>query len=445
MAAALAGFSLMLVTVHTASAVDVTYQVDMSEQIAQGNFNPANGDTVFVAGNFATTGGGTWLQTATDGSTNYILHPSGTNANLYIGTFNITNAVGTYENHQFVMNPGGNFGNLMWETAVGNRFFQVPATATNLPAVYWNDIAPGSTVVTPVTFRVDMSVQTTLGNFHPDQGDLVFVAGDWNWSATGTPMTQTATNADIWTATVDLTNVIGTTVNYKFLYIPFVGNTTWEKNDVGPGGIQNRQFAFPASVTNLPVVYFNNVTNTSSQISVPVTFQVNMAVQDALGTFDPGSDDVAVSGDASLNNWDPSVSPLTQTATNPDLYVGTYNVTAAVGAAVSYKFVVNGGVGGLAWEANNVGPGGAQDRQLVQTNVTATLAPVFWNNVNNLGSLSLSNSTGQAAVKWTAGPKIRLQSSTNLAQGWADVPETQGSNSATVNISGQTYFRLIGP
>ena len=64
---------IFVLSAITASAsIQVTYNVNMSVQRQLDNFNPANGDTVFVSGDFATTNG-VWLQTATDGSTNYIL------------------------------------------------------------------------------------------------------------------------------------------------------------------------------------------------------------------------------------------------------------------------------------------------------------------------------------------------------------------------------------
>ena len=350
----LATLGLVLGLAGTGSATQVTYQVDMSVQMALGNFNPAT-DTVFISGDFSNPN---WQQSATDGSTNYMLSPSGGDPNIYVGTFNIVNGVGSFENHQFVINPGGTFNNLQWESGVGNRFFQVPATDTNLPVVYWNNVTNASSmVVSPVTFQVDMSAQTTLGAFHPEYGDLVFVAGDWDWTTTGSPLSQDLNDTNLWVGTFDLTNTPGTTINYKFLVIPYIGSITWEKDGVGPGGARNRQFAFPATATNLPVAYFNNVTNVSSLIVVPVTFQVDMAVQDALGLFVPGFDSVSVAGDVSLNNWVANASVLSQSLTNPDLYVGTFPVTNSPGTAVSYKYVINGG---SRWENNMVGPGGDQ-------------------------------------------------------------------------------------
>lgn len=436
----LAALGLVFGLVGTARAIQVTYQVDMSVQMALGNFNPAS-DTVFISGNFSSPN---WQQSATDGSTNYILAPSSGDANIYVGTFNIVNSVDSSESHQFVINPGGNFSNLQWETGVGDRSFRVPATDTNLPVVFWNNVTNASSiVVNPVTFRVDMSVQTTLGAFHPENGDLVFVAGDWNWTATGSPLSPDVSDTNIWLGTFNLTNTPGTTINYKFLFIPYVGNTTWEKDGVGPGGARNRQFAFPNAATNLPVAYFNNVTNASSLIVVPVTFQVNMAVQDALGLFDPSIDGVTVAGDVSLNNWVANASPLLPSASNPDLYVGTFDVTNSIGSAVSYKFVINGG---SRWENNMVGPNGAQNRQFLMPNAATNLPHVYFDNTNNLGNLAISNISGdQATLTWIPGPKIWLQNSTDLAKGWLDVANTQGSNSATLNLTSPMYFRLTGP
>ncbi len=443
--------AIFTLSAFTAAAdIQVTYNVDMSVQEQLGNFNPANGDTVFVSGNFATTNG-VWLQTATDGSTNYILTlvPGTTN---YTGTFTITNGVGTEENHQFVINPGGNFaGTLIWEPNViggPNRYFPVPAVNTNLPLVFFNDVSNANQLVTiPVTFSVDMSVQSALGNFD-EANDIVLVSGDFNGFTANSATVMTDNGANVWSATFDVTNSIGATENYKFLFLPFSGNpsSVWEVDGVGPNGANNRQFVLPDTATNLPIAYFNNLTNANSLVSIPVTFQVNLGVKDALGTFTPGVDTVTVSGDISLNDWSATSYPLTNTVANPDLYTGTYNVANTVGATTSYKFVVDGG-SGLGWEANNVGPGGAQNRQLVVPNSATNLPMVYWNNIGDLGKLSVSNNAGNAVLKWTAGTRVRLQSSTSLTSGsgWQDVPNTQGSNSASININGKQFFRLTGP
>lgn len=424
----------------TASAsIQVTYNVDMSVQTKLGNFNPANGDTVFVSGNLTTTNGA-WLQTATDGSTNYILTlvPGTTN---YTGTFTVTNEVGTFEDHQFVMNPGGNFSGLIWEpNVVGgpNRFFPVPNVNTNLPLVFFNDVSNANqVVVTPVTFSVDMSVQNTIGNFNESAGDIVLVAGDFNGFTANSATLMTDNGHNVWTATCNVTNTVGATENYKFLFIPFSGvpASVWEVDGLGPAGAQNRQFALTSLATNIPVAYFNNVTNPPSYANV--TFSVNMAVQHARGTFTPGTDSISVAGNP-LNNWTTGAFILTQSPTNADLYVGTFSVTN-VGSTTSFKYVDNNtGIGNGGWETT--------PNRTTMVPVSGTNLPVvFWNNVTNLGNLSLSNNAGTAVLKWTGGTYVGLQSSTSASGGWGNVPNTQGSNSASISVTGHQFFRLNGP
>jgi hypothetical protein len=438
---------ILLVSTLAASAVNVGYYVDMSVQTALGNFTPGNGDTVFVSGNFATTNG-VWLQTATDGSTNYILSPTGTNANVYTGTFNITNAPGTFENHQFVINPGGNFlGTLIWEPGIiggGNRFFTVPSTATNLPVVYFNDVSNVNQQVSAnITFYVDMSVQQTLGNFNPSQ-DFVVVAGDWmgsDWTTAvnyAPSMTATGTNALVYTGTVSVTNTVGLTENYKFVILSQSLGTIWE-GDVGPGGAEgNRQFVFPGVATNLPTVFFNNASN--GIVPVPVTFSVSLLVENALGVFTPGSDSVDVAGD--FNNWSVTANPLTQSA-DPNVYTNTVIVNGfSVGTTLNYKFTIDGS---STWENDGVGPGGARNHQFVLPS-SATNYDMYFNNYTNLGTATITNSAGQAIIKWPIhGSRTRLQSSTNLANGWLDIANTLGASSTTSSITGQKLFRVKGP
>ena len=429
-------FALSAIT--ASAAIQVTYNVNMSVQQALGHFNPANGDTVFVSGDLATTNGA-WLQTATDGSTNYILTlvPGTTN---YTGTFSVTNEVGAFENHQFVINPGGNFSALMWEPNIvggGNRFYAVPSVNTNLPVVYFNDVSNASQVVTiPVTFSVNMSVQSTMGTFDKNN-DIVLLAGDFNGftAASGTVLFNNGNN--VWTNTCMVTNTVGATENYKFLFLPFSGNpaSVWEVDGLGPNGANNRQFTLPVVATNIPVAYFNNETNPPSYANV--TFAVNMAVQHARGTFTPGADSISVAGNP-LNNWTAGAFVLTQSPTNADLYVGTFSVTN-VGSTTSFKYVDNNtGIGNGGWETT-------PNRTTMVPASGTNLPVVYWNNVANLGNLSVSNNAGVAVLKWTGGPNVRLQSTANPSGGWGNVANTQGSNSASINITGQQFFRLNGP
>ncbi|MCX8109229.1 MAG: hypothetical protein N3G20_10535, partial [Verrucomicrobiae bacterium] len=304
----------------------------------------------------------------------------------------------------------------------------MPPGGTNLATVYFNDVSSAA-VTANITFQIDLSVQIGLGNFHPGT-DLVFVAGDWDWSALNTgPFTRSSENTNIWTSTHLQTNSIGAPVNYKFILYRY-GTKIWEADGVGPEGARNRQFTFPTGDTKLPVVFFNNISNIATMAVTPVTFQVNLAVQEAYGYFVPGTDTVSVAGE--FNNWNAFAWQLTPSTTNQSLYVGTFNVTNSVGSTVNYKFVLNNGAG---WERDGLGSNGTHNRQFNFSAEPITLPLVFFDETNDLGRITITSvNADHMTLSWPPGPKIRLQVSPNLFD-WEDVPDTQGGESATVPMT----------
>jgi len=171
-----------------------------------------------------------------------------------------------------------------------------------------------------VTFQVNMSAQTSLGNFNPAV-DAVSVAGNPinAWSTTESPLAPSPSDSNIWTGTFEVTGTAGATAQYKFVMLTN-SVAAWEGN-VGPGGPNgNRTFTVADTDQTLPVVFFNNVTS-GATVSSDVTFQVNMSVQIALGSFDPAASTVSVAGE--FNGWSASDFMLTQSVTDPDLWVGT--------------------------------------------------------------------------------------------------------------------------
>jgi hypothetical protein len=281
-----------------------------------------------------------------------------------------------------------------------------------------------------------MSVQVALGSFDPGSG-TVSVAGEFNgWSASDFALTQSVSESNRWVGTRTLTGAADSSVSYKFV----MNGSTWEGN-VGPGGAQNRALTLTSTTQIMPVVFFNNVTAVPSNI--PLTFQVNLGVQIARGSFDPAVGTVSVAGDL-LNNWNTSASVLTRSAIDLNLWTGTFEVSSSAGAVMLFKYVLND----ATWEGN-VGPDGTQNRTYTLASTDPqTLPLVFFNNVNNLGSLSRGAiSGGQLTLSWTAGPLIRLQTATDLSgSAWQDVANTLGQNSATVPVgSGRAFFQLVGP
>ena len=330
-------------------------------------------------------------------------------------------------------------------------------------AIYDSATAPGSvlanyTVMAAsgyqvwITFQVDMTNAIIMGAFNPPPGgiDNVSAQGSFNEWSTSQPMGVSLTNVpgtSVYSATFTTNNLtLGNVFQYKYVIDGQEGGGNWEGN-VGPGG--NRSFTL--SVTNqvLPLVYWDNIT---TLVTNAVTFQVDMTVETALGIFNPGNgDSVGVAGDW---NWDGTSSQqLTETG-DTHVYTGTVDIANTPGQVINYKYVIDGGIfsslPNSGWENPNVGPGGISDRQFVFPNEATNLPMDSFNNLTDLGPLYISGSGAQTIVSWpygtNAGNTIRLQSSTTMLSGWAEVPNTQGQSSVTNNPStGTMFFRLIWP
>ena len=412
-----------------AGAVSVTFQVNMEVQAVLGTFNPAAGHTVEVRGSFNGWGTGT------------VLSPSAANPNIYEGARDIAGATGSLVQYKFVINQPGT---QVWENnGVGpggaqNRQFNLPASAQTLPVVYFNNqqTPPG---VVAVTFQINMSVQQSLGNFDPGAGHTVQARGSFdNWGA-GITLATNPNNASLYEGTVNISGSAGAVYEHKYV-MNQAGPLTWEGN-VGPGGpFGNRTFTLGTSPQVLPVVYFNNLTNNPGA-GIPVTFRLNMAVQVARGAFDPASGTVVVAGP--FNNWSTTASPLTNTAANPYLYLGTVNINSVpAGGSVAHKFVLNG----TTWETGD-------DRAFILASPSQTLPIEFFDRVADLGPLSITVVAPfpfQVTVSWTGGPFIRLEKSTNLSEPWEEVPGSLGQSSQFFDLSFDlerppTFFRLMGP
>ena len=411
--------TLFFGVVASANAAQITFQVNMAAQTALGNFDPAN-DSVVVAGDPLNG----WSTSASP------LAPSASDSNIWEGAFDVSGTAGATGQYKYVIiTPSGP----VWEGAVGtgggagNRTFMIENTNYVLTLVYFNNVTNSSNVTNQVTFQVDMSVQIAVGKFDPSSG-IAYIAGEFNnWNATANPMTNSPTDTNIWFTTLRLTGPDAGTVGYKYIM-----NGTWEGN-VGPGGSQNRSVTLARTNQVLPAVYFDNLSSVPAP--TPLVFQVNMAVQAGLGAFDPAADLVEAGG--TFNNWSGGFT-LTNSPDAPYIFSGTWvDDNDAVGSAIQYQYVINGST----WETAV----GNRTYSITSTN-TQTLPLVFFNNVENLGALSIQAAGGQATIGWPANPLVRLQSATNLFNPiWQDVA-TQGSNSVTIAIGPrQLYFRLTVP
>lgn len=417
--------ALFLSSVLAASAVQVTFQVNMDVQTTTGNFNPS-AHTVELHGSFDGWGPGITLSV------------SPTNASVYEGTVDITAAAGSTVQYKYVINQAGP---VVWENdGVGpggaqNRALTVPSSDQTLAVVYFNNQSTPPGVVA-VTFQVNMQIQREIGNFDPETHPVEVHGSFDNWSAAGVVLAADPANADIYQGTVNINGAAGTPYEYKFV-INKPGGAEWEGN-VGPGGpFGNRVLNLAAgSSQTLPLVYFNNVTNNPGA-GIAVTFQANMIVQYVRGLFDPATGVVDVRGP--FNSWGNPPYVLTNSPSNPYLFLGTLSVSnASPGNTVAYKFNMNG-----TWETGD-------DRGFVLATSSQTLPSRYFDDLSHLGSVSITPGPlpDEMTVSWTGYPHARLQSATDLANPvWEDVPNTEGQSSTTVFFLDpeMKFFRVTGP
>lgn len=299
----LLGFLILIFggLINSATAqVDVTFQVDMSEQTV-------SDDGVSVAGDFQSETGvqNDWTPGAT------MMVPVGTGVyavtvQLPAGTyaFKYLNGVAWGDDESV---PGGcSFG--------GNRQVIVGEDALVLDPVCFGSCTVCNPPEVEVTFQVNMAEQTV-------SGDGVFIAGSFQgWNAGGTAMTLD--HDAIYTYTASLP--IGDFVMYKFLN----GTSGWENVPGGCNYDGNRFLTVPAEAITLDPVCWGSCVDCEVP-GVDITFQVDMSNE----TISP--DGIHIAGSFQEPVWQPGDTPMT------DQGNGIYSYTAnlPVGEYYEYKFV----------------------------------------------------------------------------------------------------------
>ena len=153
----------------------------------------------------------------------------------------------------------------------------------------------------PVSFSVNMGVQTKEGNFNP-QTDHIYIRGNFqkavgdttDWG--GTTFTATTTNDSIYSLTINFPDsLVGKTFEYKFV----INDGGWESlptNATYPDG--NRRFVLSGTAMNLPLVYYSD----ESVVIIPVVNTINFTADlssiygTGAGFFDPDRDSVLLMG-----------------------------------------------------------------------------------------------------------------------------------------------------
>jgi len=278
--------------------VDVTFQVDMSEQTVTSG--------VFLAGQFNgwnstawpmnDLGNGVWARTV-------FLEP------------------GTTWEYKFV-NSGS------WETVSGscvqneNRYILVPDEDIVLEAPCFGSCIPCAVPTVAITFQVDME-------YIDVSPSGVFLAGSFNdWDPTEYEMTSA--RSGVYEITLDLSE--GDYIEYRY----YNGNTAGDTEIVPQECSQNnaRFLEIPFENTTLDAVCFGQCGPCGEPpVDVQITFQVDMSEQSV------SPEGVHIAG--TFQGWDPADTPMIDAGGG----IYTYTATFQSGYYDEYKFV-----NGATWD-----------------------------------------------------------------------------------------------
>ncbi len=470
----------------------VSFAVDMSEQIYLGNFKPSAGDVITVEGIFNGWTHDVWVLT---NDSAFYPEPGltgGTNQ-VYGNTFYVTNSPYGVEEYKFVIYNPGTLAAAYESPATtnadrdsGNRFFAAPQPAPlALPLVYYSDAAFSPIIVSNITFSVDMSiVAITDTNF---DRNTVTVDGTMNGWADG-PCTNnpTAANTNIYTSTTAYSMGLGSAQQYQFRYktldtASYVydhatggGNRLYTVVNTNPNGTNLASVWNDASLddyflTPQAVTFSVSMTNSSGAFVTPVG---------ASSPFNPNTDNVYLNGAfVGWFAWE-TAQPVTyppgyQMIREGSSYVYTNTIIInPTSVNLIYKYGTDpGGVSG--GPQDNEAASGQNHGRVLRTLTASPYAmavDTFGNQYNepyfstgNAGAASLSvgaASGGTVPVSWLGRPGAHLQTKSSLTSGsWQDLWVTDGTNwnagyygtNGLVSVTnfptggGTTFFRLVKP
>ena len=300
--------------------INVKFQVDMSEQILLGNFNPQSGDKVVIAGAFNGWNNNPGAQfTLTNDPTILVTNKNFTPqlvlSNVYTVTAPITQgssslisgmlpATNASQDFLYVIMPEGNWGNgsAAIENDNGNNWFTETGDQT-LPLVNFAD-QPYS--IAHLTFNLDMSgVAKYDTNFIPGSVTAWGTFNGWVWPLTLTN-NPTASNTNLYSGTATVGEAVSYVVQFRYTNA-YSGAWVYDyAQDGGPNWVNNNNYrhTFEFPVTGAPLYtnlnyYFNDLApDDYLPQDTAVQFSVNMnnAVGNDGHSFVVGTDNVYING-----------------------------------------------------------------------------------------------------------------------------------------------------
>lgn len=470
---------------------NVTFRVDMSEQIEVGAFRPQSGDSVVVFGSFQGwngTAGGNCILTndPTILVTNNNFNPPVVESNVYTTTIPVSlnarqplAAPNCAQEYKYIIEPEYNYDGPAFpnnDPDSGNRFF-VQSNQV-LPIVNFSDQTYSP--LAKVTLNLDMSAVARYdSNFVPN---TVTAWGTFNGWANGVVLTNntSAANTNLYSATVNMGEGASFVLQYRYTNSSYNGWVYDYAQDGGPNWVNNNNYRriirMPVTptllITNVPAVYFNDLApDDLLPVPTPVQFSVDMngAVGNDGHVFAAG-DNVYINGifagaTPSYPNaaagvaqywypWSGGVEIVPAPAGyqmieqgSSTVYTNTIVLPAGTPVGLSYQYGMDPGGfygGPLEDESTNYL---VHYRVVRSTGVSPYVMPIdaFTNqpyvepffsagNIGASGSLAGGQLTvgpavaGEIPVSWLGRPGAHLQSAGNLSGPWTDVWNTDGTN-----------------
>lgn len=331
-----------------AQDVNVTFQVDMSVQIANNNFDVSN-DVVTIPGGF-----NNWLNEPPANSEKTMEDADED------GIYTKTIAMAPSAAYEYKYNIG-----LGWDgkdETTGNRTVFI-GTADTTIEVQWFNMQAATGIASSVTFNVDMRLQEE-GDFDRTTNN-VFVGGSFTDWQNGAIIMTDEDGDSVFTVTVSDSITSGELIKFKFIWSP--GDTV----DGGAAAWETRadREYFVLDSNNVVTAFWDDVDpDASTLVDGNIFFEIDMSVANELGVFDPTVDSVQIRG--SFNGWgdsEPTRSKLIRDAINPlAWYLDVSFSQYQIGSQLAYKYFIKNPEGNTqfsntGWEVH-IGPTTDTDR-----------------------------------------------------------------------------------
>ena len=321
---------VLVFSLQAVMAASVTFQVNMSNEIKRGNFDPMT-QVVRITGDLVEPN---WNPAQAP-----ILEDEDGD---YIFTTTLEIADGDYEYKYLI---GSDWGNDELQ-GQPNRSLTVSGDAT-LEVVWFNNLSeitlpPAGEGKVNVHLAVNMTRKNQIGQFNA-ANDTVRVTGNIvepNWSPPDAPIMEDPDSNLVYVTLLQ----VDTNATYEYKYLL---GSAWGNDELQ--GQPNRSLTIGYADTILFPVYFDNdpYVPPVTGDTVDVTLQVNMRVKALEGTFDPTTEVVRAAG--SFQGWSPTTSPDMVDVNGDSIYVYTYRMPG--NQEHQYKFLIGTDWGGD--EANN--------------------------------------------------------------------------------------------